>query len=84
MALKSESGIDYTYLTVKLVNGRFENWGAYTVEDISLAIKEAMSLPYVNGIVFSNNKDEADKRNRRSMLLLFIGQFSSRFARFGK
>ena len=71
MGLKTNMGVDYTYLTVKLVNGRFENWGAYTIEDISVAIKDAMSLPYVDGIVFSNNQYEAEKRNRKYMFRLF-------------
>ena len=67
MVDKSNNEINYTYLIVKLTNGKFENWGAFTIKDISVAINDAINLPYVDGFVFSNNQYEADKRNRRYM-----------------
>ena len=68
MTLTTDGGIPYTYLIVKLSNGRYENWGAYTMEGIAVAINEAVAFPYVEGVVFSNNPYEADNHNRRDML----------------
>ena len=80
MTLTTDGGIPYTYLIVKLSTGRYENWGAYTMEDIAIAINDAVSLPYVEGFVFSDNSSEADKRNRKGMLLFWrsLTSFSRR------
>jgi hypothetical protein len=79
MTLTTDGGIPYTYLIVKLSNGRYENWGAYTMEGISVAINEAVAFPYVKGVVFSNNPYEANNRNRMDML-----RFWRRFAFFSR
>lgn len=80
MTLTTDGGIPYTYLIVKLSTGRYENWGAYTMEDIAIAINDAVSLHYVEGFVFSDNPSEADKRNRKGMLLFWrnLTSFSRR------
>jgi len=80
MTLTTDGGIPYTYLIVKLSTGRYENWGAYTMEDIAIAINDAVSLPYVEGIVFSDNPSEADNRNRKVMLCFWrsLASFSRR------
>jgi len=57
-----------TYIIVKLKDGKWEKWGAYTRKGIEKEINRIKSLPYVERVLVSDDQNYADKLNRQIMI----------------
>jgi len=66
------SGVDarasMTYLIVKIKNGKWENWGAYTTDKIKTVVRDANAMPNVEKVTISKDAKLADKLNRAIMI----------------
>jgi len=56
------------YLVVKIKDGKWENWGAYTKDSIKKVIEDAKALPNVERVLITQDKKYADKLNRQIMI----------------
>ena len=65
---EKEAMTPHVYLIVKIKNGKWENWGAYTRDKIKRVIYDAKRMPNVEQVSVSNNPKLADQLNRQIMI----------------